>query len=548
MTGSQNAGPLPYPEEMLFSAESARTLDQLAPSWGLDPFALVEAAGRSCARGLTEVCPALGSPGFCRTVIAAGSGNNAADALVMLRSLITEGRLSPGASAVVINRLPSPEEHNPRSEALKVLIKMDIPVYPWREEADLPEADDPGRKALDQADLIIDGIAGTGLRGSLTGSAKEMTAYINRLDDPPADQVRVVSLDIPSGNFDDWAPSMPIIKADLTLAIEPRKSCLYHPGPRPFAGTIVPVGGIFPSALVRNFSGPEFITWERVRRRIPPILPDNYKYSRGVVEIKAGSIGSTGAAQIAARGAQAAGAGLVRLLVDPEIYPILAFSAGGVMVAPAPEEEGEGRFRPDAVLLGPGWGRYPDRLPVLTRALDREAAGLPLILDADAIALSAARTFHGNAILTPHPGEFAILAGLSPDKFPANPLPLISRIARERHAVILFKSHVSIIAGPDGRLGIQDGMAPVLAAGGTGDLLAGFCAALAARTKRADCYDAYTCAAVAVALLMEAAATPALSRNFADPLDLADAAARLAGETWLKAPSRPSPRPDSRPS
>jgi NAD(P)H-hydrate epimerase len=375
-----------------------------------------------------------------------------------------------------------------------------------------------------------------------------MTAYINRLPEAaPAELPRVVSLDIPSGNFDEWAPPMPIMRADFTLAIEPRKSCLYHPGPRPFAGTILPVGGIFPPGLVGNFHGPEYICWEQIRRRIPPVLPENYTYRRGVVEIKAGAIGSTGAARIAARGAQAAGAGLVRLLVDPEIYPILASSAGGVMVAPAPEEEGEGRFRPDAVLLGPGWGRYPERRPVLTRALDREAAGLPLILDADAIALSADRTFHGNTILTPHPGEFAILAGLPPDKFPPNPLPLIGRIARERQAVIIFKSHVAIIAGPDGRLGILDGMAPILAAGGTGDLLAGFCAALAARTKKAGCYDAYTCAAAASALLMEAAVAPAFSRSFADPLDLAKAAARLAGEAWLRTPPRPRARPESTP-
>jgi NAD(P)H-hydrate repair Nnr-like enzyme with NAD(P)H-hydrate dehydratase domain len=88
-------------------------------------------------------------------------------------------------------------------------------------------------------------------------------------------------------------------------------------------------------------------------------------------------------------------------MVDRALYPILAASAGGIMVVPAgsgepggeepprePLPKGAERFRPDAVLLGPGWGRSPSRLPVLQKALDREAKGTPLILDADAITLS----------------------------------------------------------------------------------------------------------------------------------------------------------------
>jgi NAD(P)H-hydrate epimerase len=138
-----------------------------------------------------------------------------------------------------------------------------------------------------------------------------------------------------------------------------------------------------------------------------------------------------------------------------------------------------------------------------------------------------------NAILTPHLGEFAAFTGLPKENILSNSLRIIADTARKIGAVILFKSQVLIIAGEDGRLGIVDGMAPVLAAGGSGDLLAGFCAAVAARMKKQGFYDGFTCAAAAAALLVETGRAPDMARRFADPLELAEKAASLAGAAWL---------------
>jgi NAD(P)H-hydrate epimerase len=159
---------------------------------------------------------------------------------------------------------------------------------------------------------------------------------------------------------------------------------------------------------------------------------------------------------------------------------------------------------------------------------------MPLILDADAIALAAGLVFHGNVILTPHPGEFAAYAGIGREEILANPVPPLVRCAREKRAVILFKGHVLYVASPEGRLGVIDGMVPCLAAGGSGDVLAGFCAALAARMRRSGAaFDAYACAAAAAALLIRAGQSPELAGRFADPLEIADKAASLAGSVWL---------------
>jgi NAD(P)H-hydrate epimerase len=167
----------------------------------------------------------------------------------------------------------------------------------------------------------------------------------------------------------------------------------------------------------------------------------------------------------------------------------------------------------------------------LEQVLPAEIQGVPLILDADAIALGKDKTFHENAILTPHPGEFAEYTGLSKDEILADPLPILKRTAEERRAVILFKGHVLYIVSFDGRAGLVDGMLPVLAAGGTGDLLAGFCAGIAGRMKRAGCFNGYDCAAAAAALLVETG--KAFASRFADPMEFAGRAAFLAGRAWL---------------
>jgi NAD(P)H-hydrate epimerase len=527
----------------LISAETARALDaEASASWGLDPFALVEAAGRACARVFTAAFPAFFS-GRTPPVIAAaaGSGNNAADAMVMLRALILEGAASAGTSLLLINRLPAGNERNPRSEAFRALAAMGVPVY----VRDLEDANGRQEDPLLRADIIIDGIAGTGLRGPLRDAALGMVQAVNRLRNPsggppPYHAGRraagpfVLAIDVPSGNSDSWEPGMPILEADATLGIEPMKLALYKPAAQRFAGTILPVGGVFPAALVDRFEGADRVCWESAREQIPPVLPDAHKYERGVAEIRAGSAGSAGAARIAALGAQAAGAGIVRLLVDEEIYPILAQAAGGVMTAVnGKAADDPKRFKPDAILLGPGWGTGADRERLFEKALEREGEGTALVLDADAIPLARGRVFHGNVILTPHVGEFAAFTGLSKERLLADPIPALRETARQIRGTILFKSHVLYIAAADGRLGILDGMIPALAAGGSGDLLAGFCVALAARTSRAGLFDGYTCAAAAAGIFIAAASVPENARRFLDPPDLADTAAALAGEAWL---------------
>ena len=542
----------------LLSIEDSRALDAEAQAeWGFNGSALIEAAGRLCAdalrnkfaladavSGLFEKRP--------RITVAAGTGNNAADALVMLRYYILSSLADADLSAVIVSRLPREGDSGPWVELLHSLRKMNVPVLAWDEA--VPAA----KNAFAKSDIIIDGIAGTGLEGALRGTSAEMAGAVNavvysaaRSDKRPL----VVSVDLPSGACEQWEPGMPIVNADITLAIEPQKYCLYTPAARPHAGKIVPIRGVFPKELAASYRGAELLDWESARKKIFKVRPDAYKNERGTVEIRAGSPGATGAAVIAGRGAQAAGAGLIRLVVDDDIYPIVASrAASGIMVVPSSVAT---ESAADAILLGPGWGRKAraeSRAKEFGKALALEKTGAPLVLDADAIALAKGAVFNGNTIMTPHPGEFVRLTGIDKDELLCRPAPILLDYSRKCNAAIVFKGHVITIVAPDGRVGVVDGMLPVLASGGSGDLLAGLCAAIAARMiagdkvkdiagdgdaiaarmiagKKVSGFDAYDCAVAAAALLI--ASGKRLENRFTDPLEIADAAADLAGEAWL---------------
>jgi NAD(P)H-hydrate epimerase len=499
---------------------------EASSDWGLEPFALVEAAGRACASVFTKKF-LKGVKDRRSFVVLAGSGNNAADALVMLKALVLNGYASTADCMVITTRLAA-DGKNTLAQAMLAVQKLGVPIMEW-DSKKTPAV-------LSEIDFIIDGITGTGLNSPLRNAAFEMIEVVN-LRKNKVNKPLVISIDIPSGLFDNWQQGMPILTADATMAIEPQKTCLYAPMARPHAGMILPVTGIFPPALSCKYREAELVTWESACMSIPSVSKTAHKYERGLVEIWAGSQGATGAAKLAAQGAQAAGAGLVRLIVDPSIYPVIAPACSGVMAVPAPAASADGRFSPMALLLGPGWGKSEDRIRILENCLRLEEQGVPLILDADAISLAKDMVFHGNAIMTPHIGEFAAWSGLQKDEILKSPIRILRGFCAKAKAVILLKSHVMYIASPDGRVGIIDGMNPALATGGTGDVLAGFCSSIAARWKacviKSGGVDAYACACAAGALLIQASKGNA--DKFIDPAEIAQAASGIAGVAWLEA-------------
>jgi NAD(P)H-hydrate epimerase len=128
---------------------------------------------------------------------------------------------------------------------------------------------------------------------------------------------------------------------------------------------------------------------------------------------------------------------------------------------------------------GPGLGTGPVASDVLRRLL---AAGVPRILDADALNIAAAENFDlTGCILTPHPGEMSRLAGKPTAEIQSHRLEVARDFAMQRRCSLVLKGHRTLVAFPDGTVWINATGNPGMATGGSGDILTGLLAGLLAQ-------------------------------------------------------------------
>jgi NAD(P)H-hydrate epimerase len=214
------------------------------------------------------------------------------------------------------------------------------------------------------------------------------------------------------------------------------------------------------------------------------------------VLVVAGSAGKAGAAALAGLGAARAGAGLVTIACPESTLATVAALRSELMTAPLPEAAGgwfgsaaekpvlELAAARDVAALGPGVGRAPE-----TRAFVRRTAlalACPLVIDADGLvafegALGELRARRAPTVLTPHPGEAALLLGSTPVEVNRDRLGAARRLAAASDAIVALKGAATVVAGPDGFATVNPTGGPALASGGTGDVLTGAIAGLLAQ-------------------------------------------------------------------
>ncbi len=335
------------------------------------------------------------------------------------------------------------------------------------------------------AAVIIDAVYGIGFHGNLRGAALEAARVMNISRAP------VVSADLPSGVAADGAASEHAVRADVTAAFGRAKPAHFIEPGRSLSGRVVTAEiGISPEAEKAVGGDVRLVGDDFLCEKIAPRRRDSHKGDYGSVLIVGGSMGFTGAPQLAAEGALRAGAGLVYMAAPECVYPIMASglreaicfpvpSAGGGYAAKAAEEVLERAKQADVVVLGPGLGR--------SKESDRFAAELilglkcTLVLDADGINLAASninilRGRKAPTIVTPHDVEFARLGG----SLEAGRLAGARGLAEATHAVTVLKGGTTVVAVPDGETFVAASGNPGMAKGGSGDVLAGVIAGLAA--------------------------------------------------------------------
>jgi NAD(P)H-hydrate epimerase len=513
----------------LVGAAEMRALDRYTiETLGVPGELLMECAGRALAsRALAERARGAG------VLVVCGAGNNGGDGLVAARHLHLEG--------VAVRVLLAGDPARLRGDAAANWRRAQAAGVPLAAPRARPE---PGT-------LIVDALFGTGLDRAVEGEAAALIRRINQAR--PA--CRVLAVDVPSGLDADTGQVLGVaVEADATLTLGlPKLGLALEPG-RSRAGRIhVARIGIADAAPAPGAaSRAELWTAAGAGARLPERPPDGHKGTFGHVLVAAGSQGKSGAAALAAAGAARGGAGLVTIACPEGLNPILEVKCTEAMTAPVAETAGQafaagaekalvdlahGR---DAVVLGPGIGRADETLALVRRFAVR--CERPLVLDADALlafadepgALAARRA---PTIVTPHPGEAAALLGATPARLNADRPAAARRLAAETGAVVVLKGAATVTAAADGRLAVNPTGGPLLATGGTGDVLAGLVGGLLGQglaAFEAAALAVFAHGAAADALAARRGAAGALAGEVADALPdalraLRDAAARDPG-------------------
>ncbi len=346
---------------------------------------------------------------------------------------------------------------------------------------DWPAEPDRGRSVLAEADWIVDGIAGTGLRGALRPPLSDLVPLVN------AARGTRVAMDVPSGVRDGYRGGDPAVHSSFTLTMGLPKSCLYLPRARV---SVRPdprgAGGLSPRARGGRRHprrDDHALHVEREGPRRFPLMPTR---TSGAISPCSQAPGAPRAPRGSVpRPLPACRVGLVTLHASADAYPVIAPRLTSVMCRPWDVDAALGAAPPwdpapfSAVLAGPGWGVTDPNGRWLRHLL---SLSLPGVIDADALTLlgafeAGAATLKGTWVLTPHPGEFSRLAGIDKAEVMDDPVARARAFASRRDAVVVLKGHSTVVAAPDGRYWILDGANPALATGGSGDVLAGIVAA-----------------------------------------------------------------------
>ncbi|RPJ51637.1 MAG: NAD(P)H-hydrate epimerase, partial [Chloroflexi bacterium] len=479
---------------------------------------MMEKAGQ----GLAEIVESFYGYEEDRVVVGlVGSGNNGGDTLIALERLARNGWKA--RAYLVRQRMPGEALQRRVTAAGGELMFVEY-------DANFHTLD----AWLHEATVLLDGVFGTGIKLPLKGDAARVLGHVKDFPERPA----VVAVDCPSGvdlNSGEAAPE--VIPADLTVCMAAVKTGLLRFPAYHLKGALEVVDIGLPAGLESWESiQREVVDEEMVRGLMPERPADGHKGTFGTVGVVAGSLNYTGAAYLCSAAAYRIGAGLVQIAAPAPLHAALAGQLPEATWVLLPHEQGaiaeqsidvlaKHLDRVDIVLWGPGFGVAETTAACVRRLVDRkglkggarrigfvstaasvqaEQAGedardpQPMVIDADGLKLLArvegwAEKLPKGAVLTPHPGEMAILTGLNIEEIQADRLGIAQRYSRQWGHIVVLKGAATVVAEPGGGLRVIPVATSALAHAGTGDVLAGMIAGL--RAQGAPAFAAATAGA-----------------------------------------------------
>ncbi|HPF57608.1 MAG TPA: NAD(P)H-hydrate dehydratase [Candidatus Competibacteraceae bacterium] len=442
----------------LYRAAQVRELDRIAiEDRGIPGYTLMNRAGEAAFNLLGQHWPNAR-----RIAVVCGGGNNGGDGYVVARLAHQAGL------QVRVLTLADPEQLSGDAQtAWQDALAAGTPITPF------------STVGLDDTELLVDAILGTGLEREVSGAWRDAIQAMN------AYPAGILALDIPSGLHADTGAVLGVaIHAAATITFIGLKLGLFT-GQGPsccgkihFANLDVPPE-IYPALHPA--------CWRYAGEDLPGLLPlrerSAHKGHFGHVLVIGGEQGMAGAARMAGEAAARCGAGLTSIAtraahagLQAAVRPELMFQ--GVETS---EELEPLLNRATVIAIGPGLGRTDWGRTMLQAAL---ASDKPLVVDADGLNLLAIEpVFRENWILTPHPGEAARLLKMTPNEVEADRITAVEDLALRYGGVAVLKGAGSLIASKEeGRVALCTAGNPGMASGGMGDVLTGVIAALLAQS------------------------------------------------------------------
>ncbi|HEY5932365.1 MAG TPA: NAD(P)H-hydrate dehydratase [Nitrospira sp.] len=415
--------------------------------------------------------------------VVCGKGNNGGDGFVAAR-LLRRRHANARVLAMAPTSELSPDAATMSKQFVRGAGKSSVYLYTSKAQA---------QALLQESDILVDALLGTGLSVAVTGRYAEVIDSINESGRP------VVAVDLPSGLHADAGTILGrAIRASLTVSLGLPKLGLYQNDGIDLAGEVALVDiGIPPAYIEAVETRTTLMTRHAVRAYLPRRQPSSHKGTFGHAGIIAGSVGKTGAAAMVARAALRVGAGLVTVAIPASVNDVLEAKLLEAMTVPMPETKARTFARTaldrlvafmaarTAIAIGPGLSTHHETVELvqaLMKQLDR-----PAVLDADALNALTGRTAllascKTPPIITPHPGEMARLeADATPQTVNSDRIGTASRFARERGLFVVLKGARTVVARPDGAVAICPTGNPGMATGGTGDVLTGMMVGLLAQ-------------------------------------------------------------------
>jgi len=418
-------------------------------------------------------------------VVVSGKGNNGGDGLVIARHFHNQG-----CSVQVLLLATKDSLRGDAALNAKIAANIGVPIREITTEKEWKAA----RRVLSRCSILVDAVFGTGL----TKPAEKLFKKV--IEDINASPAFTVSVDIPSGlSSDTYLLIGPCVKADLTVTLAAPKVAHVFPPADEWMGEIVVADIGIPSFLFNDddlklelvFGGSVASSF-RLRQR------NSHKGTYGHLLILSGSQGKSGAAILAGKAALKSGAGLVTVGTPKSCLAVVARGMDELMTEPLPETS-SGTFSAEAVdrslallegrtalLLGPGISTNESTAAFVHSLLPQ--VRVPMVLDADALNivsedLSVLKKLKAPAVLTPHPGEFSRLLGVSVRDVVENKLELAPKFAREHRIFLVLKGYRTLTATPDGSIYVNPTGNPGMATAGTGDVLSGILASMMIQEK-----------------------------------------------------------------